>query len=319
MKRAFTLIELLVVIAIIAILAAILFPVFAQAKEAAKKTSSLSNIKQNATGTLIYTGDYDDMFPSTYSVDDGGACGMGQAGQALSIGGLIPVNYWWVTTTPAGADDPSCKPIDELGWINSTQPYRKNWDMLQMTGMPVNDVYGGSVPWTQPIKPAVVSMTMNGLLSIWNATAVEDVSKTPLFWSGSGKQNFRGGIFPTPSMFCDYIGANPPACRFNPVGMPQGTTFSGTSRGDGLAAFTVGFALYSKGIVVSNTDSSAKFFPLSLGASYNTPFFSTNSLGQVLLTKRCQTTAAAPLYLAWFRPDINKTSYPLTTNTGLCQ
>jgi len=46
MKRAFTLIELLVVIAIIAILAAILFPVFAQAKEAAKKTNALSNAKQ---------------------------------------------------------------------------------------------------------------------------------------------------------------------------------------------------------------------------------------------------------------------------------
>jgi prepilin-type N-terminal cleavage/methylation domain-containing protein len=49
LKRAFTLIELLVVIAIIAILAAILFPVFAQAKEAAKRTQCLSNTKQTAT------------------------------------------------------------------------------------------------------------------------------------------------------------------------------------------------------------------------------------------------------------------------------
>ena len=61
MKRAFTLIELLVVIAIIAILAAILFPVFAQAKLAAKKTSSISNMKQIATSSLIYIGDYDDV------------------------------------------------------------------------------------------------------------------------------------------------------------------------------------------------------------------------------------------------------------------
>ncbi|HEY0867898.1 MAG TPA: prepilin-type N-terminal cleavage/methylation domain-containing protein, partial [Fimbriimonas sp.] len=59
-RKAFTLIELLVVIAIIAILAAILFPVFAQAKEAAKKTSCLSNIKQVALGQLMYAGDYDD-------------------------------------------------------------------------------------------------------------------------------------------------------------------------------------------------------------------------------------------------------------------
>ncbi len=59
-KKAFTLIELLVVIAIIAILAAILFPVFAQAKLAAKKTSDLSNLKQIGTAANIYASDYDD-------------------------------------------------------------------------------------------------------------------------------------------------------------------------------------------------------------------------------------------------------------------
>jgi prepilin-type N-terminal cleavage/methylation domain-containing protein len=63
--RAFTLIELLVVIAIIAILAAILFPVFAQAKAAAKKTVSLSNIKQVAIGANIYVNDYDDQLGDT--------------------------------------------------------------------------------------------------------------------------------------------------------------------------------------------------------------------------------------------------------------
>jgi prepilin-type N-terminal cleavage/methylation domain-containing protein len=51
-RRAFTLIELLVVIAIIAILAAILFPVFAQAKAAAKKTQDLSNVKNISTGMM---------------------------------------------------------------------------------------------------------------------------------------------------------------------------------------------------------------------------------------------------------------------------
>lgn len=62
-SRAFTLIELLVVIAIIAILAAILFPVFAQAKEAAKKTACLSNQKQMIMSTMMYLGDSDDRFP----------------------------------------------------------------------------------------------------------------------------------------------------------------------------------------------------------------------------------------------------------------
>jgi prepilin-type N-terminal cleavage/methylation domain-containing protein/prepilin-type processing-associated H-X9-DG protein len=59
-RKAFTLIELLVVIAIIAILAAILFPVFAQAKVAAKNASSLSNVKQTMLGELMYQNDYDD-------------------------------------------------------------------------------------------------------------------------------------------------------------------------------------------------------------------------------------------------------------------
>ena len=64
MKRAFTLIELLVVIAIIAILAAILFPVFAQAKEAAKKTVCLSNMKELGLAFQMYGGDNDDNFPA---------------------------------------------------------------------------------------------------------------------------------------------------------------------------------------------------------------------------------------------------------------
>lgn len=62
-NRAFTLIELLVVIAIIAILAAILFPVFAQAKRAAKKTADLSNVKQLGLGLMMYAGDNEDVAP----------------------------------------------------------------------------------------------------------------------------------------------------------------------------------------------------------------------------------------------------------------
>ena len=62
-RKAFTLIELLVVIAIIAILAAILFPVFAQAKAAAKRTQDLSNVKQIGLGMVMYAGDADDHGP----------------------------------------------------------------------------------------------------------------------------------------------------------------------------------------------------------------------------------------------------------------
>jgi prepilin-type N-terminal cleavage/methylation domain-containing protein/prepilin-type processing-associated H-X9-DG protein len=64
MKRGFTLIELLVVIAIIAILAAILFPVFARAREKARTASCMSNVKELALAMIMYSGDYDERFCS---------------------------------------------------------------------------------------------------------------------------------------------------------------------------------------------------------------------------------------------------------------
>jgi prepilin-type N-terminal cleavage/methylation domain-containing protein len=70
MKKAFTLIELLVVIAIIAILAAILFPVFAQAKLAAKKTQGMAQAKQVGTGLQLYLGDSDDTLPGYRFTED---------------------------------------------------------------------------------------------------------------------------------------------------------------------------------------------------------------------------------------------------------
>lgn len=68
-KRAFTLIELLVVIAIIAILAAILFPVFARARENARRASCQSNVKQIALGVMQYAHDHDDLLPA-YSTEE---------------------------------------------------------------------------------------------------------------------------------------------------------------------------------------------------------------------------------------------------------
>ncbi|RYG32837.1 prepilin-type N-terminal cleavage/methylation domain-containing protein [bacterium] len=107
MKRAFTLIELLVVIAIIAILAAILFPVFAQAKEAAKKTACLSNLKQMGTAFALYLNDSDGVYPT---------CDNDKA----KIAGQPPE-----PETPE-ADGPP-----ERDWTITTQPYVKNFDILR--------------------------------------------------------------------------------------------------------------------------------------------------------------------------------------------
>jgi prepilin-type N-terminal cleavage/methylation domain-containing protein len=95
MKKAFTLIELLVVIAIIAILAAILFPVFAQAKEAAKDTQTLSNLKQTGLSNLIYSSDYDDVFALSHRNEPANAA-------------LFGVSTWQV----------------------DVQPYTKNWGVM---------------------------------------------------------------------------------------------------------------------------------------------------------------------------------------------
>lgn len=317
MKRAFTLIELLVVIAIIAILAAILFPVFAQAKEAAKKASSISNIKQTATSMAIYSADADDNLPSAYSVDDGGAGGYGIPGQALAFGGVIPAGSGWVTTIPQGADAPVYAQIDSQSWINSTQPYRKSYDITTMVGMPKVEAYGAPQPWVLP--PGQTSMTMNGLLSIYSGTAIAAPSRTPLFWPGSGKRNFNGGAWHNPNLFCrnTTTGVIAPACRFNPTADPQLGTAS-TANGDGMWIYATGFWIYSRGMPVSYADTSAKFVTYGTGASLNSPFLTVNTAtGAASATYRCRTNATSPAYLAWFRPDLE--TYLLNpASGGLC-
>jgi prepilin-type N-terminal cleavage/methylation domain-containing protein/prepilin-type processing-associated H-X9-DG protein len=84
--KAFTLIELLVVIAIISILAAILFPVFARARENARRASCLSNLKQIGLGVMMYSQDYDEQIPGRNTMTGHGVgynCSSGTAGCVL--------------------------------------------------------------------------------------------------------------------------------------------------------------------------------------------------------------------------------------------
>ncbi|GAB4458960.1 MAG: hypothetical protein OHK0029_20940 [Armatimonadaceae bacterium] len=96
-SNAFTLIELLVVIAIIAILAAILFPVFAQAREKARQTSCLSNVKQLTLGMMMYVQDYDE----TYAIR-------------------------WPNPWPSAATNPVTPPVVGWNWDALIFPYVKN-------------------------------------------------------------------------------------------------------------------------------------------------------------------------------------------------
>ncbi|HZG47689.1 MAG TPA: DUF1559 domain-containing protein, partial [Allosphingosinicella sp.] len=90
-SAAFTLIELLVVIAIIAILAAILFPVFAQAREKARQTACLSNLKQIGTGLMMYVQDYDETLPPTRQM---------RGGTTPCTGDAIPGSQWNMLIQP---------------------------------------------------------------------------------------------------------------------------------------------------------------------------------------------------------------------------
>ena len=110
--RGFTLIELLVVIAIIAILAAILFPVFARARENARKATCQSNLKQLGTAEMMYVQDYDETYQISYTIPSLAVPGAGGSADGSNVN-------WW---------------------RYELQPYIKNWRVfLCPSGAPVAD------------------------------------------------------------------------------------------------------------------------------------------------------------------------------------
>ena len=136
-RPAFTLVELLVVIAIIAILAAILFPVFARARENARKTSCLSNLKQIGLGFVQYTQDYDENGPLT------------------TMTGMTP--------TP------------QSSWTTSTQPYLKSVQLFRCPSDASSRWDTAVVPPTNP--PYTTSYVLNAWFSAGKANGYANLAK----------------------------------------------------------------------------------------------------------------------------------------------
>ncbi|MDX1932214.1 MAG: prepilin-type N-terminal cleavage/methylation domain-containing protein [Capsulimonadales bacterium] len=181
-RAAFTLIELLVVIAIIAILAAILFPVFAQAREKARQTSCLSNMKQILLSEIMYTGDYDEMLPRI------------RYGAANS-------NVYWVLAI----DDVLAPYIkSEQVWKCPSDSVSRNDCDADGWGTPISYAFTYYRPSTAPQNGNPIEVQF-GVHSLHNASAVnnydsltlpaigapaETVSMYELFFTGSYTQGY---------------------------------------------------------------------------------------------------------------------------------
>ena len=170
MKKGFTLIELLVVIAIIAILAAILFPVFAQAREKARASACLSNCKQIGTALQLYMDDYEEMVPAGVIYNSGGALPADNAG--------FP--YWRFAEFDWYGN---FGPLKWQTWMDAIFPYIKNANMFvcpsglrNCAGYSVNTCLWGGAQFqcataAQPVslsqiqKPSDIVFCMDGFQS----------------------------------------------------------------------------------------------------------------------------------------------------------
>jgi prepilin-type N-terminal cleavage/methylation domain-containing protein/prepilin-type processing-associated H-X9-DG protein len=200
-KRGFTLIELLVVIAIIAILAAILFPVFAQAKVAAKKTQDLSQQKQVITGTMIYLADYDDLYPLAFPV----------IGDYFESFIYVYVPAEWDST-----EDLDRRLPHHSAFPNNVMTYLKNSEMFKSPGgtryphPEAESAYANSLIPAEQLPQ--VGYNYNSNLQSYPSSAITNPAKLRFMTSSYGKLNFVGLHRPAPRMVC----FEPGPCRYQP-------------------------------------------------------------------------------------------------------
>ena len=131
-KSGFTLIELLVVIAIIAILAAILFPVFAQAREKARQTTCTSNVKSLGLAVWMYAQDYDETYPSVWYADTGHWANV--ASPYIGQGGEGPNKLWTQGIM-------QCPSASFKGWSYAMSQGLNSWNGKAWVGKSVAAVY----------------------------------------------------------------------------------------------------------------------------------------------------------------------------------
>jgi prepilin-type N-terminal cleavage/methylation domain-containing protein len=250
-RKGFTLIELLVVIAIIAILAAILFPVFAQAKAAAKKAQAISNVKNMGTATELYNTDNDDSYGLATPF-------LGGTINNWSWDRFLPVPQLIKTTTNASLADGIRNHVN-----NAMQPYMKNWDILNDPFAIRHTVVGTSVPNAVGIVGAdytaaipAITYTFNGLLQSMSSTAVAAPASLPIWWNGQGKRSLIGLNYSSPQLLC---GVPTAPCVYVPSATGcNGLASNGQSSFYTSNASNRGWDMYSRNHVFAFADTHVK-------------------------------------------------------------
>lgn len=239
-KKGFTLIELLVVIAIIAILAAILFPVFARARENARRASCQSNLKQIALGVFMYNQDYDEKLP------------------------LV------------NGDPNSLTSGNPYGWADAMQPYLKSTQIFQCPSESNGPVANGTLPgysdyWMNSLASGIADAQLDApsVTVLLGDGGYDAAGTTPGTNVNSSARYFSSGGIPSGSS-C----GGTPLVSATLATLPNGGAHRHLTGSN--IAFADGHVKWEKG-VSDSSDSSAAIYWACYGTSNGNPTFGTGA------------------------------------------